>query len=372
MPAPQRRRPVSVIDQLLADPHRFQFFQAVRMLERWFVRHRDADPREAVDKHLRFRNSLSLSFPASEIAALVPVYGPAPDGEPGVVSIEDAEALMARLQGVEITPAFIGLLGTGGALPLHYSETVARREMYHRDTAARAFFDLFTNRAAALFYQAWKKHRLPLHYEADRKNRFLPLMLSFAGMGQGPLREQLHADTGGAAREEGLSEVSLAYFAGVLHQRPASAKVMERVLADYFGVSVAVTSFVGRWYKLPREARTSLGLANAGLGVSTVAGEKVWQRDLRLRIALGPLSGRAFDDLLPGGRGARALRQLVSLMTGVVFEYEVRLVLRREEAQGMALSADRRNGRLGWDSWLQSRPPEQDRADAGYEILALN
>ena len=38
MPTPQRPQPTAVIDRLLAQPHDFGFFQAVRLLERWFTR----------------------------------------------------------------------------------------------------------------------------------------------------------------------------------------------------------------------------------------------------------------------------------------------------------------------------------------------
>lgn len=66
----QRRRDPSVIESLLAEPQRFKFFQAVRVLELWFARQEGTRARNAVPAHLRFVNSSSLGFPASEIAGL--------------------------------------------------------------------------------------------------------------------------------------------------------------------------------------------------------------------------------------------------------------------------------------------------------------
>ena len=104
-------------------------------------------------EHLRFPNSPGLGFPPSEIVDAV-----AYDKNGDVLADEAArKAAVAegRLGRVDLTPAFFGLLGAQGALPLHYSEMLANRESLRRDRGARAFFDIFSNRAAALFYAAW-------------------------------------------------------------------------------------------------------------------------------------------------------------------------------------------------------------------------
>ncbi|MCW7537709.1 type VI secretion system baseplate subunit TssG [Aquabacterium sp. A7-Y] len=368
MPAPQRRPATGVVDRLLADPHRFQFFQAVRLLERWFAQQHPESASHAIGTRLQFRNSVSLSFPASEIEQLqvlrreTQVADGAGDPE--------RRAGAPAVERIEITPAFMGLLGGSGTLPLYYTETLARRELFQKDKAARAFFDIFHHRAVALFYQGWKKHRLALQYENDRRNRFLPAVLALGGLGQTALRDRLREDG------DGVHDESLAYFAGTLQQRPMSARQIRQVLAEYFHVPAQVEQFIGRWYTLPPGATTLLGSANGVLGQSAVMGERVWQRDLRLRIVLGPLDSRAFQRFLPGAGGARALQKLLTLLTGVCLEYEVRLTLRKEDVAGVTLSSrgfdERRGaqGRLGWDSFLQTRPSARDRDDVGYEIHA--
>ena len=215
-----------------------------------------------------------------------------------------------------------------------------------------------------LFYQAWQKHRLPVQYEADRRNRYLPLMLSVAGLGAGGLRDRLHAPEGGVADD------TLAHFAGTLQRRPVSASTLQQVLARYFGVPVAVRSFVGRWYALPADNQSHLACAACGWAHDAVMGERVWQRDLRMGLVFGPLSLARFRRLLPGGPGALALKELLQMLTGHTLEYEVRLTLRAEDVQGTALN-EASSARLGWDSFLCTTPERQDRSDVGYDLLAL-
>ncbi len=362
MPSAQRRIDPGVAQQLLAEPHRFQFFQAVRLLEQVFHR-QGVKPGQAVPMRLRFRNSLALGFPASELAAEGRVV--ALDGE----AVEGAEAIGQALQEerigeVHLTPHFMGLLGTSGALPLHYTETLQLRELYERDRAARAFLDIFSTRAVSLHYAAWKKHRLALQYELDRRERFMPLVLSLLGLGQSELRDRMHDGFGD------VFDQAVAYYGGALRQRPASAAAMQQVLADYFQVPLTLEQFVGSWYRVPPGQATRLGQANAVLGASALAGDRVWQRDLRLRLRIGPLPRARFDAFLPGRPAAAALGKWLSLMTGGTLEYEVRLVLQADEVTGSGLGAGH-GARLGWDSYMTTRAQTQDRDDTRYGIHTL-
>jgi type VI secretion system protein ImpH len=356
MSTPQRKQPVGVIDRLLEEPHGFGFFQAVRLLERWFVQQEGAQAGDVLGRRVRFRNSLSLSFPASEIAQLEAVETPAADSP--------AEPHTPGVKHVAITPSFMGLLGIAGTLPAFYTEMFARRELYERDGAGRAFLDIFLQRAATLFYQAWRKHRLPVQFESDRRNRFLPYVLSLAGVGQSSLRDRLHAGEGG------VSDDLIAYFSGTLQTRPVSASAIRRIVSDYFGVDVRLEQFVGRWYALPEEHQSSLGATNMQLGRGMVCGQRVWQRDLRVRLTIGPLSHGQFRRFLPGGPAALALRELLTLLTGVSLEYEIRVALRAAEVQGVRLG-EQQSARLAWDAFLITRAAQADRHDAGYEIHAV-
>jgi len=364
MRTPQRRFEPSVIARLFAQPYRFQFFQAVRMLELWLAK--NGLPREgAVASFLRFQNSTSLTFPASQLEAMAPE--PQPEGPPGALdgaALSDA-LRRGEIKYIRVTPAFMGFLGTAGALPAHYTERVAAHALYERDDGPRAFLDAFSNRTLALFYEAWRKYRLELQYAVDGRDRFLPLLLSLAGVGNHTLKHRL-SDGG-----EGVLDESVAYFAAAMRQRPASAALVSKVLSDYFGEPIAVTQFIGRWYDVPQGQQTTLGGANAGLGVSALVGARVWQRDLRMRLTIGPLSRAGFEAFLPGALAAKALGKMLSMFTGLTLEYEVHVVLRAPDVDGVTLNEERSGGRLGWDSFLSTKPETRDRDDLRYELATL-
>ncbi|GAB3454645.1 type VI secretion system baseplate subunit TssG [Massilia terrae] len=335
----KRRFEPAVIERLFKEPYRFRFFQAVRLIELWLRRRGVTGD---VSSYLRFQNSMSLSFPASELEA---------------ICVEPAGAAPAELRYIRITPSFMGFLGGRGALPVHYTERLAQHQLYQRDDGPRAFLDALSNRSLLMFYEAWRKYRLEFKCQADGRDQFLPLLLSLAGMGGTSLRGRLAAD--------GIRDESLAHFAAALRHRPASAAQMARVLSAYFGQPISIGQFSGAWYEVPHAQQTTLGGADAVLGAGALAGSRVWQRDLRLLLTVGPLDYSSFDAFLPGGPAARALRGMLSMFTGAALEYEVEVVLRAAEVRNAALRQGE-GGRLGWDAFLVRGPQTQDRRDVRY------
>lgn len=360
MCAAKRRPEPGVIQQLLDEPYRFKFFQAVRLLELW-LKGRQKSVGNTLAEHIRFQNSVSLSFPASEIESLelsqsVPKAEPAP-----------AEAMaLGEFDTIAITPAFMGFLGCNGALPAHYSERIAEHMLYERDKGPKAFFDALSNRSVALFYQAWRKYRLEFKYESEKQDSFLPLLLALAGMGEKASQRRLFFEQGG------IFDHTLGFYAAALRQRPASAAYMQQVLAEYFSLPVRIEQFIGGWYQIPGPQQTLLGNGSSALGFNTLAGTRVWQRNLKMRIQIGPLNGEEFERFIPGGQAAKALEDLLTLFTSYTLCYEIRLVLAKEEVKPMYLDNDRFNQpRLGWGSFLSTKQSDYDRDDVRYEIHTI-
>jgi type VI secretion system protein ImpH len=347
-----------LIQRLATEPYRFEFFQAVRLLllqqRQYFI---EAD-RDLLGQVIQFRSSISLAFPPSEIESLEFEW----DEESADADYAyEVAGKGAQFHRVTLTPSFMGMTGPSGILPRHYTQRVAERAIYHRDTASRAFLDIFANRAIALFYQSWLKYRLPIQYEADRRNHFLPLVLSLAGIGLSGTRDRLMSGAGGVRDE------SLAYYATALRTRPQSILWFARVVGDYFQVRARIDQFVGQWLVLPDRELTRLGASNCLLGQTAFCGARVWDRQTRVRLVLGPLTRLQFDEFLPGGPAYSSLSHLFRLMIGTNADCEVRLTLGRGNVRAARLCAVD-GTRLGWDSWIRSRACSSDSADTAYLI----
>jgi len=60
------------------------------------------------------------------------------------------------------------------------------------------------------------------------------------------------------------------------------------------------------------------------------------------------------------------------MLSGVSLEYEINLQLRRDDVEGCKLDSQRpaTAARLGWDTFLQTKPANEDRSDVRYDIHA--
>lgn len=344
----QRRDRVSGLDvlaRLLAAPQAFEFVQAVTILLRW-LEEQGVPNEQAWRTHLRFANSLRLGFPAGEI--------------------EDLRALetdAAQAPQFLLTPSFMGLLGVHGALPLHDTERIQQWQSAHGDDAPRAFLDILSGRMLALYYAAWRKHRVE-HDLAHGPDRFMPRLLALTGAAISGT--PIEAATEAAA---GVPAASLAYFAGLLHQRPRSAAMLRSLLAGYFGVPVALQETVGHWSRLAAHEQSALGAAR--LGENTLLGARSWRPDLRVRLRIGPLDRSHFSRFLPSGDMAAALHQLLAQFAVPGIEFEVQLILRAADVGPSRLGgADAMPAppRLGRDSFVLTAPVSADRADMRYLV----
>ena len=359
MPAKERRIHSSLIDSLDNEPHRFEFFQAVRMLLAHHRQNSNGKEADALEHIVRFRNSVSLAFPPSEIESMAIEWEDAEESES-----KQGRDMRKAFKRVTLVPSFMGLTGPSGVLPRHYTQHVAEREIYHRDTATRAFLDIFTTRAVSLFYQSWLKYRLYFQYEADRKQRFLPLVLSLAGLGLLGMRERL------TDRSHGMADESLAYYASALRNRPQSVEWFSRIVGQYFQVPCQVEQFVGQWLDLPPQEHTRLGMSNCALGQTSFCGDRIWDRQSKVRLTIGPLRKKQFDEFLPRAAASANLRRLFRLMVGTTLDCEVRLVLDKRDVTVARLDSQSGFARLGWSAWCKSTDIRSDSCDTAYLMAA--
>lgn len=332
MPTPQRRPVSGVIGRLDAAPYHFQFMHAVRLLLVWL--RRAGIPRDQAMHHvLRFGNTLSLGFPPSEITSL------------SIEQAEDLQPLPGHALKIRVTPAFMGLLGAHGALPQRYTEQVASYEHARHDESLRAFFDLLSDRTIGLFFEAWSKYRPEHALDVQGEDWFRPMLLSIGAQPVGPSHP--------AADHPAVHDDVMAFYGGLLRQRPLSAAALRCVLADYFNIPLAIEQFTGGWDTIADTLQTRMGGANATLGRGGALGVRMWRHDLRITLRIGPLGKADFERFLPGTVGARALEAMMALVGIAGLQYLVHLMLRPSDVFPIDLAGGGRPGkRLGWDARL--------------------
>jgi type VI secretion system protein ImpH len=324
---------------LVEAPYRFDFFQAVRLLQRRdspegaAVGHDGPPSREAV----RFRARLGLKFPASALDRL--------------------ETSGSSDRPHTLTVNFLGLTGPSGVLPYVYTELL-RTRAGTGEPAPAAFLDLINHRLVSLFYRAWEKHRVAFDTEAGENSRFAGHAFALMGLGLASLRE----------RHTFPDQVLLKY-AGYFAQQRRPAVVLEGLLRDHSGLPVEVVQFSGRWVRLDPADRSALGGRGGqnSLGVSLMLGARVWDGAGQIRLRLGPLSYADFRDHLPDGTGFQPLGDLARLFVGAGFNLDVQLVLKAAEVPRCRLSSRRDSGaRLGRTAWLLSRLTTRDADEAVF------
>ncbi|MCB1924618.1 MAG: type VI secretion system baseplate subunit TssG [Gammaproteobacteria bacterium] len=360
MATESRRTDHSLADALQQEPWRFEFFQAVRLIEA-LARRAGTPRRPAVavgyssspaQDLVRFHATLARGFPSAEISRLT-LTG-------------DAAAPRADMH-----VSFMGLTGPNGVLPEHYLDLLLRQAR-QRDHSLRDFFDLFNQRTLALFYRAWEKYRPLVAYERARRDggnddALTRVLLSLVGLGTPGQSDRLPVDEG----------ILLAY-AGQFSHLPRSAWSLQALLANAFGVNVAIQQFVGRWLVLDEDQRSRLpgGAVPAGqynrLGIDTVLGAQAWDEQGKFSIRIGPLRYRQFCRLLPDAGAQqnrlRALFGLVRQYVGAESAFDVRLLLAGGEKPRLLLGrqADGSGPRLGWNTWLGVAPTDEPQAETVF------
>ncbi|MGB9178258.1 MAG: type VI secretion system baseplate subunit TssG [Pyrinomonadaceae bacterium] len=347
MVAQSGREDTPLAQVLLDEPYRFDFFQAVRLLERIYPERasvgREGNPLQEV---IRFRSLAKLGFPPSELYDIKRAGGTQARPEPGASPLE-------------MFIAFMGLTGPQGVLPTHYTELLMERARY-KDTAMWEFFDLFTHRMVSLFYRAWEKHRFPVAYERGEHDRFTEYLFNLIGMGTGGLRGE----------RAGVPDQALVFYGGLVLQQPHSASAVESILSDYFGAPARMEQFTGQWLKLEAQDWTRIGAANNHLGISTVAGTRVWDTQSKFRMKFGPLTLKQFTAFLPTGSAYGPATKLLRYLVGTEFDFDIQLTLKAKEVPSAILTTRaRRKPMLGWTTWLKTRPFDEDDSQV---VLAVN
>jgi type VI secretion system protein ImpH len=313
------------LEALKHSPRTYHIFQALRIIEA-----ANADQPRLGRSHrpsqdpVRLGQAPEVAFPTSTISAFS----------------EDPETGRLRL-----TQQAFGLFGPHGALPLHLTEYARDRERNHHDSTLVAFADIFHHRMASLFYRAWATGEPAPSFDRRDDDPFGKKLDALAGLSGQAFEDR-----------DAMPDLAKRHFAGLLAAAPHSEAGLRAVLARFFRAEITIESFVGSWLHLEPTDRGRLGdgaMAGATLGGSASLGEKVWSRQAKFRLRIGPLSLEEYRRLLPGGQSLKRLAAIIRSYVGDTLDWDANLVLKQDEVPPTVLGS---SGALGLTTWIGQRP----------------
>jgi type VI secretion system protein ImpH len=334
----------SIAERLFAEPHVFEFAQAVRLLER--LRPGAVPLGTGLDPRAE---ALSLS------GALAPVFAPSALGALRRASprslAANVDAHADEWQPPELEVNLLSLGGPEGPLPDAYQEWLQDRAR-RRDTSAASFLNLFQHRLLALLYRSQRKYRLADPFLAPQHSPVQTVLRGMTGMlARTPRTER---------RVTGIDASAVLSRAGLMANRRRSLAGFDVIASQHFGVPARSSPFAGGWRILPEASRTRVGREgrNHLLGQGAVAGTRIWDEHRGICIDIGPLSLETYQSFLPGGPCHVALHGLAAVYFGADLYCDVDLTLAAGQQPGARLSAEAPLS-LGWTTWLGARhaPP---------------
>ncbi|HTT13070.1 MAG TPA: type VI secretion system baseplate subunit TssG [Burkholderiaceae bacterium] len=301
-------------------PFRHDFYALLRRIENlWRERPRLGRALRPADEPVRVAQDPEMDF------------APAP-----VSSLRKAERAVAPRLGVRM----FGLFGPNGALPLHLTELARSRERQHGDASLRAFVDIFHHRMLLLFYRGWAQAQPAVELDRREDARIDAIVGALGGLAPAAARKR-----------DAIGDDTKRQHIALLARGVRTAEGLADSLAQILGVPVWLETFVGHWLPLRPEDRTRLGFGGAAcqIGVGAVAGERVWDRQSKFRLHIGPVSAEQYRRFVPGGTAVRALRDWVRQYVGFDLVWDIRVALAASDVQGCRLGAD---APLGYAAWL--------------------
>lgn len=321
------RQARSVEEALFQESHLFTFLQAVRLLEQTRSGETPGTAVDASREVVRFAHEVRFDFAAEDVTA-----------------IEESNGQLTMRTNV------LGLAGANGPLPDSVTETLFR--LPARDDAFHDFLDIFNHRLISLLFRARAKYRPALDRNAPEEGRVTSALFALLGLGTPYLRERMN----------GLRDRSLVAYCGLIGTTTRSETGLVRIIEDLFDVAAEVVQFRGRRYAIEADDVTRLGTRrgqNQRLGRGAILGTHIWDQAAAFDLCLGPLTLLQFRSFLPDGSAFQALLAAVRFYIQPELEFNVQLSLRAHEVPELRLGREAQP-RLGWTSWLITRPHSRD------------
>ncbi|MBN8632074.1 MAG: type VI secretion system baseplate subunit TssG [Rhodobacterales bacterium] len=247
----------------------------------------------------------------------------------------------------------LGLLGPEGALPLHVTRWVLGRLSDRwftegsdaaSDTTFLDFCNLLQHRMMALYWRAWGDARPEVQIEHEAAGRVRALVEALAGV----------ALPGTKPKVPDVQTRLKLRHATALGRQVTSVERLTAYLGDVLEAPVSLVEFLGTWTEVPPRLQSRLGRQHARLGRSAVVGARSFQRQTLVELRVGPLPLTRFTEFLADSALIGRLRHAIRHAMGREMEFNLRLVLSREDVPDARLG----QSQLGRTAWLA---PKRDR-----------
>jgi type VI secretion system protein ImpH len=321
------------------DPHAFDLFQAISILERSEPARAPVGTSVGMDEALRLKAQVDMSFAPSDISDLHDSKQPGPP--------------------LTLKSPVLTLAGSQGPLPTPFTELLMERRRA-RDNSGLDFLDIFNQRLLGFLYRSRRKHHMAL---------------STGSINEAPIVRSLDA-LASLGRAEGVrgpdGEQAWLRHAGLQGAAPRSMVSLLAVVRDRMGVHFSGKQFVGGWHPLAPCDRAKLhdpgkpATLQSRLGMGASLGARAWDQGAGMALDAPPLQPAQYAALLPGAKNNSLLGWLVG--RHLQRDIQVRLRLDLAVRPETRLSADAAlPPRLGLSTWLCSARGADDATPVRYQ-----
>jgi len=248
---------------------------------------------------------------------------------------------------LRISVYVLGLLGPEGPMPLHLTRWVMNRlsnrwfsgedSEASSDKAFLNFCNLLQHRIITLYWRAWADAQMEVQYAHDNGGRVGATLRMLAGV-------SLPGQQGSNANDEACKLRHGTSLASDVH----GVERLTKFLTDIVGAPVSLREFIGVWTDIPKPLQSRIGMAYSQLGSNTVVGGRSFGRQDRAEIRVGPLTLAKYTDLFSDKDTMTRLRQAIVFAVGLQTEFDLRLVLDKDEIPDARLGFCQ----LGQTTWL--------------------
>lgn len=294
--------------------YRYSFFSLMRRLDASGCFDDDFDAKGNIKK-VRLGQEPSFRFPTSSIQS---------------IKIKE-DTLQVFVNG-------FGMLGVNSPLPLHFVEYIFNRKHQFGDDTWVAFINLIQHRLLQLFYEAWKNAQIVTSLEKQNENKFSNYVASLIG-----LQQQVKKPF-----ETNISMYSKLYYAGFLFGQKASPKNITSVISQYFDVPCKLFQNIGKWVLVDKTDIQALGNQKNMLGQGVFLGNRIFDAMSHFRLSLGPLTYNEYCSFFADRDNAKKIKEWLEVFIGIEYEWDIQLILKRDEVPKLGLNAKQRLGQTTW------------------------